>query len=250
MVKTKVVVRNLPYQFEQSEFETEFKKYLDKEIVDFFYLRRGYVFGTNVFPSIAFLNFKNEEKIFEFAKEYHDFDFIYKKKTFKLNVEYAPFQKVVSDITKGYDDPLMNTIGKDEDFIKFEDNLKKPIVKDLSAELKLEKQEEEERKLIEDGELPNQPLQMTPLVKDILKKRQHGNKKKFAEKKQQNNTNAPNPNPSTASGNSPAKKKKPKKKFNKKDKEQKLKNPSVVADSTGGVKTNQNVVKKQQETKK
>eukprot|EP01080_Neovahlkampfia_damariscottae_P001478 gene1478-12096_t len=170
MVKTKVVVRNLPYLLEDTEFQNEFKKYLKD--VDFFYLKKGYVF---------------EERLFEFAKEYHNFDFMHKKKTYKLNVEYAPFQKTV-DVKKGYDDPKMNTIEKDEDFIKFELDLKKPIVKDLSAELKLEKKEEEERKMLEDGEY-NQPLQMTPLVEEILKKRQFqgnkkpGNKKKKPKKK-------------------------------------------------------------------
>jgi hypothetical protein len=178
-MKTKVVVRNLPFQFLEVDFEVHFKKYLPD--IEMFYLKKGYIFGTNVFPTIAFLNFKNEEKLFEFSKEFHDFDFIFKKKIYKLNVEYSPYQKMIQ-LNKGFDDPIINTIEKDEDFIKFEEELKKPTIRDLSAELKLEKKEEEERKMIEEGET-NQVYEITPLVDELLKRKNFMNKKPNHKKK-------------------------------------------------------------------
>lgn len=144
-IKTKVVIRNLPHNLPEKEFFELISKYKTK--INWSNYIPGQSTSLYVRPSIAFLNFTNVEDLYEFAKEFDGHILITKKgKKHKISVEFAPFQKI-SDNQIGSDDPRRGTILKDENYLKFLEQLEKPPEKILSAEKQLELQEDEERKI-------------------------------------------------------------------------------------------------------
>lgn len=164
MPKTKVVIRNLPWSMTKQEFEKYIEKYLKQ--LNFWYFISASDSTSNY--SIAHLNFNNFEDLLKFHSEFTEIS--YKSKIVKLNIEFAPYQGVPK--SKKEQDPFLGTWEKDETYLQFIKDLEKPVEKEVSAEIKLERQEEEERLKGKD------PIIQTELMKEVSEKKKEEKKKK------------------------------------------------------------------------
>jgi hypothetical protein len=205
-IKTKIIVRNLPYNLTQENFIQQLpQKYkmpptfstLHPSIIDWFYYAPGSVTNLYTLPSVAYLNFTNTDDLVRFSEEVNGMPFSVTtieavastdgvigtentttvKKELKCLIEFAPFQKISNDV-KGMKDPRMGTIEQDEDYIKFLEEMDKPVQKTtVSAEKQLEISEEKQRELLEasGGVLPEVS---TPLLDALISKSAEKEKKK------------------------------------------------------------------------
>lgn len=165
MTKTKVVIRNLPWSMTKSDFEKFIEKYLKQ--INFWYFISASDSTSNY--SIAHINFIKFEDLLKFHSEF--LEITYKSKVFKVNVEFAPYQGIPKS-KEGESDPLLNTFEKDSEYLEFLKELDKPLEKEVSAEIKLERQEEEERVK------GKEPIVFTDLMKEVSEKKKDEKKKK------------------------------------------------------------------------
>ncbi|KAL0479438.1 hypothetical protein AKO1_007667 [Acrasis kona] len=221
--KTKLVVRNLPYNLKEENFIQQLpQRYkmpptfvnLHPSIIDWFYYASGTTSNLYTVPSVAYLNFVNTDEVFRFTDDVNlktfsvvtidsnndtSNDDSIAKNELKCLVEYAPFQKISND-TKGLRDPRMNTIEQDEDYISFQESLNKKVQKTIvSAEKQLELSQEKDRELLEasGGVLPEVS---TPLLDSLINKSNEKKKKNAGapKNKRRDSTNTAAPAPASS----------------------------------------------------
>jgi len=173
MGKTKCVCRGFPQEFTEQDF---LETFFSRSKPPFFYFVPSSERFNNIIPPVAYIGFQTTADLLKFYQEFQG-RVISSKTTNKkqsIFIEYAPNQ-VISDPSKGYDDPKMNTIENDEDYQNFLLDLRKPIEKERSAEAVLEEQEELEKKLQETSGNSfggsSTKLKSTPLVEELLSRK-------------------------------------------------------------------------------
>eukprot|EP01119_Soliformovum_irregulare_P001678 TRINITY_DN1141_c0_g1_i1.p1 TRINITY_DN1141_c0_g1~~TRINITY_DN1141_c0_g1_i1.p1 ORF type:complete len:323 (-),score=94.19 TRINITY_DN1141_c0_g1_i1:263-1231(-) len=178
--RLKLVVRCLPPQLTEANFRTSIEKF--NELISDYYFVPGRVSEKKSTNARAYLGFTSPEGLNQFFQFFNGHVFVTNKgREQKAIVEYAPSQKLPKKATKS--DPREGTIETDEDFLKFLEELKTPVVQLPSAEEQLDKR-------LADKEANQMPT-TTPLLEFLREKRAHKEKQREerAERRKRNSNN-------------------------------------------------------------
>jgi len=155
-VKTKIVIRNLPYNITEDEIKKTIEDYLPQ--ISYIYFVPGRLSQSSLLevhkevPAKMFINFLSGESVIAFYNFFEGYIFIDAKgREHKASIEYAYYQKVpkknqVTQLPKIEDKE--NTLEEDIDYKAFLEDLMKPHDYLPSAEVQFDerKKEEEEKK--------------------------------------------------------------------------------------------------------
>ncbi|XP_010542917.1 PREDICTED: regulator of nonsense transcripts UPF3-like isoform X2 [Tarenaya hassleriana] len=161
--KRKVIVRHLPPSITQSGLLSHIHaRFADR--YNWLAFHPGKSSHKNQKYSRAYIEFKTQEDVYEFATFFNGHVFVNEKGSqCKAIVEYAPSQRVPKQC--GKKDPREGTICKDPGYLEFLKIIARPVENLPSAEIQLERKEAEQSGTMTDT------LIVTPLMEFIRQKR-------------------------------------------------------------------------------
>ncbi|KAH7283697.1 hypothetical protein KP509_34G019900 [Ceratopteris richardii] len=165
--RTKVVVRHLPPGLSETAFMEEVvPRFSPMYNLVTFYRGKASVRSTSY--SWAYIDFKHPEHVVDFYQGFNGHVFVSEKGTqYKAIVEYAPNQRVPKSWSKK--DPREGSIYQDPDYVKFTEQIARPIENLPSAEAQLEKKEAERNLNSVPG--GKETIIITPLMEFVRQKR-------------------------------------------------------------------------------
>uniref|UniRef100_A0A061R8Y4 Regulator of nonsense transcripts 3 n=1 Tax=Tetraselmis sp. GSL018 TaxID=582737 RepID=A0A061R8Y4_9CHLO len=138
--RTKVVVRKLPPELTQEEFQTALDSILDRSRYSWFRFMQGKISLKRVYNSCAYLKLKDTATVIEFSAKINGRHFkAGNLRPLACEVQYAPFQKAPR--ARSRKDPREGTLCKDADFQSFKERLEAPPAPLPSAEGQLQADE-------------------------------------------------------------------------------------------------------------
>ncbi|XP_043704728.1 regulator of nonsense transcripts UPF3-like [Telopea speciosissima] len=161
--RTKVVLRHLPPALSQSALMEQIDAHFAGRY-KWFYFRPGKNSQKHPQYSRAYIDFKQQDDVVEFAEFLNGHVFVNEKGTqFKIIVEYAPSQRVPKAWSKK--DGREGTMFKDPEYLEFLELISKPVENLPSAEIQLERREAER------AGAPKESFIVTPLMDYVRQKR-------------------------------------------------------------------------------
>ncbi|KAH7432265.1 hypothetical protein KP509_07G016200 [Ceratopteris richardii] len=162
--RTKVIVRHLPPGLAESTFMEQIAPHFSA-IYSTITFYPGKTSGKGTSYSRAYIEFKHPEHVLDFYQAFNGHAFVNEKGTqYKALVEYAPNQRVPKLWSKK--DPREGSIFQDPDYIKFTEQIAKPVDYLPSAEAQLEKKETE--RIMNSAK---EAIIVTPLMEFVRQKR-------------------------------------------------------------------------------
>lgn len=165
--RTKVVVRHLPPGLSESAFMEQIASQFSTmyNMVSFCPGKTS-IKGSS--SSRAYIDFKHPEHVLDFYQGFNGHVFVNEKGTqYKALVEYAPNQRVSKLWLKK--DPREGSIFQDTDYIKFTEQISKPVEFLPSAEAQLERKETERNLSAVAG--AKEAIVITPLMEYVRQRR-------------------------------------------------------------------------------
>ncbi|KAI5074417.1 hypothetical protein GOP47_0010378 [Adiantum capillus-veneris] len=165
--RTKVVVRHLPPGLSESAFMEQIaSRFSSMYNMVSFCPGKSSIKGSSF--SRAYIDFKHPEDVLDFYQGFNGHVFVNEKGTqFKALVEYAPNQRVPKLWIKK--DPREGSIFQDQDYIKFTEQVSKPVEYLPSAEAQLERKETERNLSSVAG--AKEAIIVTPLMEFVRQRR-------------------------------------------------------------------------------
>ncbi|MCO5593935.1 hypothetical protein L7F22_047954 [Adiantum nelumboides] len=165
--RTKVVVRHLPSGLSESAFmEQIVSRFSSMYNMVSFSPGKSSIKGSSF--SRAYIDFKHPEDVLDFYQGFNGHVFVNEKGSqYKALVEYAPNQRVPKLWIKK--DPREGSIFQDPDYIKFSEQVSKPVEYLPSAEAQLERKETEKNLSSVAG--AKEAIIVTPLMEFVRQRR-------------------------------------------------------------------------------
>eukprot|EP00238_Polyblepharides_amylifera_P013261 CAMPEP_0196578698 /NCGR_PEP_ID=MMETSP1081-20130531/7557_1 /TAXON_ID=36882 /ORGANISM="Pyramimonas amylifera, Strain CCMP720" /LENGTH=276 /DNA_ID=CAMNT_0041897993 /DNA_START=75 /DNA_END=902 /DNA_ORIENTATION=- len=164
--RTKVVVRKLPPTLSEDAFKEAAGNGFTARWTWSSYFP-GKIGTKGIKYSRAYLHFKKLDEVVAFCQHFQDHLFVNERGVqFRAQVEFAPFQSIPK--VRRRKDPRTGTIEKDAEYLAFLEELERPEEMLPSAEVQLERKEQEEKD--REGSTGEKPVIITPLMQFIIQK--------------------------------------------------------------------------------